>query len=166
MEGLELDKLGLFLKKNKRILLILFAGLLLMLLPVKRTEKPSSVTPTTIQKEKDLQDSLAEILSGIEGAGKVKVLLTQSEGEETFYQTDENLLQDQESLDRRLDTIIVTDGQRAQTGLIRRIDPPVYQGAVVLCQGADSATIRLAVVDAVAKATGLTSNHISVLKMK
>lgn len=166
MEGLELDKLGLFLKKNKRILLILFAGLLLMLLPVKGTEKVSSITPTMIEKKEDLQDSLAEILSEIQGAGKVKVLLTQSEGEETYYQTDENLMQDQESSDRRQDTIIVTDGQRAQTGLIRRIDPPVYQGAVVLCQGADSAAIRLAVVDAVAKATGLTSNHISVLKMK
>jgi hypothetical protein len=42
----------------------------------------------------------------------------------------------------------------------------VYQGAVVLCQGAADAAVRLAVVEAVSKATGLGADKICVLKMK
>jgi stage III sporulation protein AG len=39
-------------------------------------------------------------------------------------------------------------------------------GAVVIAQGADDPSIKLAIVDAVTKATGLGANKISVLKMK
>ena len=41
-----------------------------------------------------------------------------------------------------------------------------YTGAVIFCQGADSAAVRLQVVEAVAVYTGLSSNKIMVLKMK
>ena len=41
-----------------------------------------------------------------------------------------------------------------------------YTGAVILCQGADSATVRLQIVEAVSVYTGLSSNKIMVLKMK
>jgi len=42
----------------------------------------------------------------------------------------------------------------------------LYRGAVVVCQGGDNASVRLAVVEAVSNATGLTSDRITVLKMK
>lgn len=43
---------------------------------------------------------------------------------------------------------------------------PVYQGALIVCSGAGSASVRLAVVDAVADLTGLGADQISVIKMK
>ena len=63
-------------------------------------------------------------------------------------------------------TLIITDEKRAEKGLIRQVNPPVLQGAVVVCQGADAPKVKLAVVDAVMRATGLSSNQICVLKMK
>lgn len=39
-------------------------------------------------------------------------------------------------------------------------------GAVILCQGADAAEVRLHIVEAVSAFTGLGSNRILVLKMK
>ena len=63
-------------------------------------------------------------------------------------------------------TVTLTDSNRNQSGLIRQIIPEKYQGAVILCQGADDPIIRLAIVDAVSKATGLGANKISVLKLK
>jgi len=39
-------------------------------------------------------------------------------------------------------------------------------GAVIVCQGADDPQVRLSIVDAVSKVTGLGSDKISVLKMK
>ena len=58
------------------------------------------------------------------------------------------------------------DNSRNERGLVIRTDPPKYLGAVVLCQGADSSVVRLAVIDAVSKVTGLGTDRICVLKMK
>ena len=53
-----------------------------------------------------------------------------------------------------------------ESGLIRQINPPAYLGAIVVCQGADNNTVRLAIVEAVSRATGLGADKISVLKMR
>ena len=101
----------------------------------------------------------------ISGAGKVSVLLTQSAGEETVYQIDEEVSGSGSDNSRR-QTVLVSGTGREETGLIRQVRAPTYLGAVVVCQGADNASVRLAVVEAVKSATGLTADRISVLKMK
>ena len=108
----------------------------------------------------DLQKKLSTILSQISGVGKVEILLTEAIGSDTIYQMDtrQNL--------GDADTVIVMDRNREETGLVKQILPPVYRGAVVVCQGADSASVRLSVVDAVKSVTGLSSDCITVLKMK
>ena len=64
------------------------------------------------------------------------------------------------------DTVILSDSGRNQSGLIKQINPPKYLGAIILCQGADSASVKLALMEAVSNATGLTTDRISVMKMK
>lgn len=150
-----------FLKKYRFVLLVLLAGLLLMMIP----ERKASQTPVAQeqdQQEETMQDSLAHILSRIQGAGKVEVLLTQYRGSETLYQTD--IQQSADSL--RENTVLTSDAQREDHGLIRQINPPVYLGAVVVCQGGDSPKVRLAIVEAIMSVTGLSSDKITVLKMK
>ena len=110
----------------------------------------------------DLQTELEDILSHISGAGSVKVLLTQASGEEIIYQTDEDISSD----DIQRDTVLITNSNREDLGLIKQTNPPRYQGAVILCQGADRPEVRLRIVEAVMSATGLTSDKITVLKMK
>ena len=70
------------------------------------------------------------------------------------------------SQDHRKSTVLISGDNRAENGLLRQRNPPVYLGAIVLCQGADKASIRLAIVEAVTDATGLGSDRITVLKMK
>lgn len=151
-----------YIKQYWYVLLVLIIGIGLMLLPTEdanintAASKPQS-EPVTLQEE------LEQILSQIRGAGKVKVLLTESSGTQTVYQTD----QDQRGQDSASNkTVIVTDSNRNQNGLIHRIDPPVYLGAVIVCQGGDSAAVKLAIVEAVASVTGLSTDRITVLKMK
>ena len=157
-----------FLKKYRYVMLVLLAGLVLMLLPSGEQKQEAAVpfSESTPEQERDLQASLGQILSMIEGAGKVQVLLTEATGQRTHFQTDENISTGESSSDTRKETVVITNGSRAESGLVRQVDPPVYQGAIVICQGADSAAVRLAIVEAVANATGLSSNRISVLKMK
>ena len=114
----------------------------------------------------DLCTEMESLLSQIEGAGNVRVMLTVKKGEEIIYQTDEDITASDSSNVTKMDTITITDANRNQDGLIKQINPPVYLGAVVICQGADSPLIRLEIVDAVSKLTGLGADKISVLKMK
>lgn len=153
------------LKKYKYILVVVLAGIFLMALPEKKAEEPA-ISQTAEVSQQSLEESLSRLLSKIEGAGKVEVLLTQAEGSKTLYQTDEDRSVGETTTERRGKTVLVTNGAREETGLIRQINPPTYQGAVVLCQGGDNAGIRLAIVEAVANATGLTTDKITVLKMK
>lgn len=156
-----------YIKKYRYVALVLLAGLILMVLPGgNQSQEDTSKVTNPSEQPQDLQDSLAQILSQIEGAGKVKVLLTEAAGEEVLYQTDEDIDQSDQSRDVRRETVLVTDAQRSQNGLVRQVNPPQYQGAVILCQGAGSPSVKLSVVEAVSDATGLTYDRITVLKMK
>ena len=159
------QRINALVSKYKYPILVAAVGLALMLLPgpAEKTEAPAV---TVAQPPESLEQRLEAILSGIEGAGQVRVLLTEKAGRETLYQTDSRSQTDQDSSDRSDDTVLVEDAERVETGLVRQVLEPEYRGAVILCQGADSASVRLAVVEAVSCVTGLGADQISVLKMK
>ena len=150
-----------WVKKYRFLLLILLLGILFMTVPDQK-QIPIQKNTTPKDTVSDLQTELEDILSHISGAGSVKVLLTQASGEEIIYQTDEDISSD----DIQRDTVLITNSNREDLGLIKQTNPPRYQGAVILCQGAERADIRLQIVKAVMSVTGLTSDHITVLKMK
>ena len=151
-----------FLKKYRFAVLFLLIGLLLMAIPEKSTTETPTVQAEPVQTSEDLEESLSQILSRIQGAGKVEVLLTESRGKETLYQTNDQTSQDSS----REDTVLISGTERQEEGLVRQVNPPVYQGAIVVCQGGDKPTVKLAIVEAVMSVTGLSSNAITVLKMK
>lgn len=155
-----------FAGKYRYALIVLLIGIFLLCLPGKEPDTGIQQIQETVQQQTTLEQELEDILSKLEGAGKVRVLLTESSGSETYYQQDEDRVEEESGRQIRSDTVILTDSGRGQSGLVRRVDPPVYLGAVVLCQGADSARVKLAVTEAVSNATGLTTDRITVLKMK
>ncbi len=154
-------------KRYSPFLLVLLLGIGLMLLPSKPAQQVATPpAPAGSDADVDLQSELSNLLSKLSGAGKVQVLLTRKEGEQILYQCNENKVTNDTSGSDSIQTVMVTDNAHNQSGLVRQVNPPTYLGAVVLCQGADSPTVRLAVVEAVSNATGLPTNRISVLKMK
>lgn len=150
-------------KEYKYVALILAIGILLMLLPEKQDMPDSAPVQSS---EENLQTQLEEILSQIRGVGKVRVLLTVESGEKTLYIRDEDRSESSENSQTRSQAVIITDSDRAQQGLISQVLPPSYLGAVIVCQGGDQPEVKLAVVEAVCDAVGLTADKISVLKMK
>ncbi len=161
-------KLRQILRKYRHALLVLLVGLGLMLLPsgsggtTAQTPEPI-VSPST---EDDLEARLESILGQISGAGEVMVLLTVKTGQEQLYQTDEQSNTSGDSASHQSSTILVEDGNRQETGLVRRVDPPTYQGALIVCQGGDNPSVKLAIVEAVRCVTGLGADQITVVKMK
>lgn len=149
------------------VFLVLLLGMCFMLLPEKKEAAlPEEKKTETVIQEKDLETRLSELLSQLDGAGKVRVLLTQASGSETCYLSDSQLSSDGTSRSERRETVLITDNARQQSGIVCQVNPPTYLGAVVLCQGAGSAAVRLAIVEAVASAAGLSYDKITVLKMK
>ena len=159
------QRAGEALGKYKYALLILALGLVLMCFPEKDPEISEEAAPSDA-RQLTTASQLEQILEQIEGVGKVKVMLTEAAGETIRYQTDgdETISSDSES--RKTETVIITDADRTQAGLIRQVDPPEYLGAIIVCQGGDRPSVCLAVTQAVADVTGLSCDHISVLKMK
>lgn len=157
-------RMGEAWKKYRSVLLIIALGLTLMWIP----EKQSQPNADEIQEpaQKNVQESLQEILSRIQGVGRVAVLVTEKKGEEVVYQTDEEIHSGDTSQSRQSSTVMTTDTERKETGLVRVVYPPVLQGAVIVCQGGNDPKVKLAVVEAVTRATGLPSTSIAVLKMK
>lgn len=160
------DNLKQFIQKYKYVALIVLVGIVLMLIPSENTTQKDAVITADIDSILSLEEQLAQILCQVKGAGKVQVLLTEASGRETIYQTNEDTSQTDTSSSVRISTVTVTDAQRNEQGLVRQQNPPKYLGAIVVCDGGDQPTVRLAIIDALSKVTGLSSDKISVLKMK
>ena len=154
--------------KYKYVCLILLVGVLLMILPTGKVYDKEEQILRSIQQdtETDIEKQLECILSSVKGAGQVKVMLSVAQGERIIYQTDSDYVESENTTDRRSQTILITDGSRNQTGLIHQKIPPSYKGAIILAQGADTPSVKLALVEAVSDVTGLGTDKISVLKMQ
>ena len=157
---------GEFLKKNRYVLLVLLLGLMLLCWPQENKQPQNPDKQQEQSPEEDLEKRLEAVLGQVSGVGTVRVLLTKSSSETTLYQTDEAEAREEHGGNVRRETVLVTDGSRQQTGLVQKIQAPSYRGALVVCQGGDVPAVRLAVVEAVAGVTGLSTNRITVLKMK
>lgn len=156
-------KLKSLIGKYRYVALVLLAGIVLMLLPSRQEQDNQTPLLQEVQAQtQDVQKELTHILSQIDGVGSVEVMLTIATGEKTVYQTDKESTENTS----RVETVIITDTDRRQQGLIQRKEPPKYLGAIIVCKGAGNAAVKLAVVEAVSRATGLGADQISVLKMK
>lgn len=163
-----LDRIIVLGNKYKYVALIILIGIILMTLPLNADKEGSKFVEdqkTFPTIDQPVEERLASILSKINGAGNVMVMLTTSTGEEILYQVDSQTNERNSTPEIRVDTVIVSDKDRKESGLIRQINPPKYLGAIVVCQGADDPNVQLSIIDAVSKVTGLGSHKISVLKM-
>ena len=160
------EKLKNAINKYKYVAIILLIGLALLLIPDKKQEEAASASLIETGIKGIDEEALSNILQTVAGAGDVRVMLSVASGEQTIYQTDRDVSETGESSSEKTETVILADSQRNEAGLINQINPPVYLGAIVVCQGADSPAVKLAITQAVSKITGLSTEKICVLKMK
>ena len=159
------------LKKYKYAVLILLLGIALMLLPFgKKEEAPEAeVQEDTLTDEayaQALEQRLEDMLCQVSGAGQVRVMLTLQTGSRTEYQTDTQISDSETQSQEERKTVILSEGSAYDKAAVSAVQYPRFQGALILCQGADQSTVRLSLVNAVAALTGLSSDQITVVKMK
>ncbi len=186
--GTELKKqLQTYRKKSKAFLkqwyvplLVIAIGLLLVLLPLNSGEKTDgqpqtqsmSDIPTAVQKSyvEQTEQRLSEVLSSIDGAGRVEVMLTVQGSEITYFQTDTDTTSTQNadgtSSSAQYKTVILSGSGEYDKAAVTKTEYPMFRGALIVSEGADNSAVRLALVNAVSSLLGLGTDKISVVKMK
>ena len=162
-------RLSAGISKFRLPLLIFAAGLLLMLLPTGKRSTQAVQTAAQAAQTQELTPPQAEmeaILSRIEGAGRVELMLTLRTSGASVYQTDTRTVTSGSGTTEECQTVFGQTSGSGKEPVVQTTLAPQYQGALVVCDGADRASVRLAVVQAVASLTGLGSNQIAVVKMK
>ena len=158
------------LRKYRIPLLVFLLGVVLALVPgrTKKAEAQQLTTETadTVFDLSAVQKQMEALLSAIDGAGRVRLMLTLSSGERVVYQTDSRTVTASGSTTQETETVFRQSGGSEKEPAVQSVVYPQYQGALVICDGAERANVRLAVIQAVSSLTGLGSNKLAVVKMK
>jgi len=166
------QKLTAALGKYRWALGTALLGVLLMLLPgggrTAKTERASAAEEDAAFDRAAVQREMEEILAGIEGVGRLRLMLTVDSGGERKLAQDTQLgysgaQSAPQDYERRSQTVVLGTGTDSRVVVTQRVYPR-YVGALVVCEGGDSAAVRLAVTEAVGVLTGLSSDRITVLR--
>jgi len=147
------------------------------------TEKPPAAATamdhaaTAFEQERALETRLEAFFSLVEGAGKVRVMISPLTGRETVFAIDVNQSesssteQDAQGGTRETHqhqsqekTVMVTDRQGTSSPLILREVEPQIRGIVIIAEGGDSPVVRDALTRAARAVLGLDAHMIQVLK--
>ena len=145
-------------------------------------EKPLPAAPTyhaatAFEQERALETRLEEFFSLVEGAGKVRVMISPLTGRETIFAVDVNK-SESSSTERDAQggtrethqhqsqekTVMITDRQGTNNPLVLREVAPQIQGIVIIAEGGDSPVVRDALTRAARAVLGLDAHTIQVLK--
>ena len=160
-----LRTLPALLEKYKFVLLVALIGVILLLLPTAtsaKTGEGQSGQPALSFSLEDEEEKLRQALGKIEGAGKLELVLTLKTGAEQIYARNEST--GEKEAESTLALSAAGSGQE-ETVPVKTIYP-VYQGALVVCEGGDNPTVRLRITEAVSALTGLGADKIAISKMK
>lgn len=139
---------------------------------------------TSNQKQEDstqintLETNLENILSKIEGVGKVKVLVTYSQSSQTIAMYNENSknssIEEKDSgggtrITQETDTkkdIIYKEENGKKVPITQTVINPKVEGAIVTAQGAENPNVKNNIIQAVEAVTGIATHKIQVFEMK
>ncbi len=132
-----------------------------------------------VDELQDFEKRLEQILSEIEGAGNVKVMVTgDSDGEvvHAYNDSEESKLQEEQndtgirsqSNEKRVEReLVFMDGETGgRVPVVTQKFKPEVKGVVVVADGAGSSTVRQNILNAVEALTGIPTHRIQVLKRK
>ena len=163
-----LEGLKKFLKQYKLIAGLILIGAVFLLLPQDKNETEAAAFTGLDGSEevfslKETEEKLSDILSRIEGAGEVAVMLTVHSGTERILATDRKLSEQEFEREIQEETVVISSDGGDEVVLVGQ-NYPVFQGALVVCQGGDDPAVQLQLTKAVSALTGLSANKITVCK--
>ena len=165
MLGLEKGQMGTLWKKYRLALLVVLAGVLLMLLPSGSQEEVSGGERGEAFSLENTEARMEETLRSIQGTGKLRLMLTlQRTSRLRLAEDTDEANRDGEVRSERNPLTLRRGG--GEDVVVTEQEYPVYQGAVVVTEGADDPRVCLSLTEAVCALTGLPSDRVSIVKWK
>lgn len=157
--------------RYKYVILVAVVGVLLLMWPTsEKAETTGTVSEVTERQEslREQEKEMEEILSKVNGVGRVDVMLTLQSGSELVLASNTTLRysgspHNPDDYDRSSETVTVSGGSGSDV-VVTQEKSPQYRGALVVCDGGDNDAVRLRVIEAVAALTGLGSDRIAVVR--
>lgn len=203
-----IDKMKEFVKNKNNLVVVVLAGVLLMViaLPVNTGSKNkgntvSGIAGTGNEEENNtsylneqvsgyteeeeltayaeaMEQKVEELLCRMEGAGRVKVIITWECSVERVVEKDEpvnrsnTMEEDSEggtrtvnTVDAGESTVYSSSGNESEPYVVKTINPKV-EGVVVLAEGAGSGNVSKNISDAIQVLFGIEAHRIKVIKME
>ena len=162
------DKMLSFVKRYKFVLMIIIVGIAVLLMPVKGDRLSDDEGEEAVRGEEDfsietLEAELSEILSKIDGAGHVSVMLTARSGTERILAMNREQFEEGQESELKEEAVVISAGDGEEIVLIGQ-NCPVFRGALVVCPGGDDPEVVLMLTRSLSALTGLSSSHITVCK--
>ena len=175
--------------KKEYWIVLLLVGILIMtvVFPSEKdtgvsvlTEPDTTDTESTAQTREieQYEEKLETLLGQMEGAGKVKVMITESVSRENVVEKDvpytiqmsqngtdeENGTKNQQE-NREESTVYERDAQGKESPYVKKTLAPQIEGVLVLAQGGDNAVVSANITEAVMALFGIEAHKIKVMKM-
>lgn len=109
----------------------------------------------------NLQNSLKNILSDVDGAGKINVLITvDGSEEEVVLKNVETVVEN--GVKTEVESIVLVGGKP----YVIKVNNPKVLGVVVVCEGADALDVKLKIIEIVTTTLKVDSDSVRIIKMK
>ena len=154
------------LKEDKKTALIIFAAVLGMLLILLSGPTEENSAEKVIDEEKfeieQCEEKLQKLLSSVEGAGRVKVMITYETSDENVfaYNKDESYRENEQKFSS--DYILVKNGGN-ETGLKLKTVYPEVKGVAVVCDGANNPVTKEQIISVISALFDISTKNISVV---
>lgn len=166
----------IFTKKNIKILALIIIGVFALILFMgiggESEEKTDSVSgnkiyTSTLEYCAELENKLEKVLSGISGAGNVRVMVSVDGSPELVYATNADNKTSSTSNGSTVTTSsnpIIVESNGNANPLILTENLPEVKGVIVVSSGAGDVSIKLDILNAVSTLLNISTDKISVLK--
>ncbi len=127
----------------------------------------------------EMERELEELLSCMEGAGKVKVMITLQSTEEEIVEKDRPATRSNKTendgtggsrntndMESEETTVFITDADGRQIPYVRKTMQPSVEGVAVMAQGGGNEMVRQNISEAIQALFGIDANKIKIAKMK
>lgn len=156
--------------KYKYVVLVMCVGAIMLMLPAGRE---ADVVPGHVAENMGdvfdllvIEEKLERVLSRVDGAGEVSVILALQGSSRQVLAQNTTSSQGNGTSQEEKEVVTVGQGTGVSVPVTLQEIYPVYQGALVVCGGADNPTVKLQMTQAVSALTGLGADKISVCKAK
>ncbi len=148
---------------NKRMLIALIGAvgvvfIAISYLPQGKDEKKELVESNEYIAE--TEQRLTEMIASVEGAGKVKVMLTLSSDSAKVYK--ESSKTDNQKSE---ETVVIISGAGGNEALVEKTLTPEVKGVVVVCEGGDKGKVKADIITMVSALLGIGPNRVCVCKL-